>query len=112
VDDAGRGSHRRRRGGRGCFPDAPISWDFRIDEAAADERLRWHCVGGPPPWVDTDILFRPAPVPEGGTRVLFDHVGWKDAEEMVRVVTFGRVQMFPRLKACAESGTPRPFFDF
>jgi uncharacterized protein YndB with AHSA1/START domain len=94
------------------FPDAPMSWDLRIDEAAEGERLRWHCVGGPPPWVDTDILFRLSAAPEGGTRVLFDHVGWQDSEEMVRIVTFGWVQMFLRLKAYAESGTPQPFFDF
>jgi uncharacterized protein YndB with AHSA1/START domain len=94
------------------FPDAPISWDLRVDEAAENERLRWHCVGGPPPWVDTDILFRLGAAPDGGTRLLFDHVGWKDAEEMVRIVTFGWVQMFLRLKGYAESGTPQPFFDF
>ena len=94
------------------FPDAPISWDLRVDEAVENERLRWHCVGGPPPWVDTDILFRLGSAPENGTRVLFDHVGWKDAEEMVRVVTFGWVQMLLRLKAYAETGTRQPFFDF
>jgi uncharacterized protein YndB with AHSA1/START domain len=94
------------------FPDAPVSWDLRVDEAVENEQLRWHCVGGPPPWVDTDIVFRLGQVPEGGTRVLFDHVGWKDAEEMVRIVTFGWVQMFLRLKAFAETGTPHPFFDF
>ena len=94
------------------FPDAPISWDLRVDEAVENERLRWHCVGGPPPWVDTDILFRLDASPADGTRVLFDHVGWKDAEEMVRVVTFGWVQMFLHLKAYAESGKPQPYFDF
>jgi uncharacterized protein YndB with AHSA1/START domain len=94
------------------FPDAPISWDLRVDEAVENERLRWHCVGGPPPWVDTDILFRLAAAPERGTRMLFDHVGWNDAEEMIRVVTFGWVQMFLRLKGYVETGTPQPFFDF
>ena len=94
------------------FPDAPMTWDLRIDEAAENERLRWHCVGGPPQWVDTDMVFRLASAPEGGTRVLFDHVGWKDSEEMVRIVTFGWVQMFVQLKAYAETGDPSPFFDF
>jgi uncharacterized protein YndB with AHSA1/START domain len=94
------------------FPDAPMSWDLRVDEADENERLRWHCVGGPPPWVDTDILFRLVAAPGGGTRVLFDHVGWKDAEEMVRIVTFGWVQMFLRLKDYAEIGKPQPYFDF
>jgi uncharacterized protein YndB with AHSA1/START domain len=94
------------------FPDAPMSWDLRVDEAAENERLRWHCVGGPPPWIGTDVLFRLAEAPDGGTRVLFDHVGWKDAEEMVRLVTFGWVQMLVRLKGYAESGDAQPHFDF
>jgi uncharacterized protein YndB with AHSA1/START domain len=95
------------------FPDAPISWDLRIDEATENELLRWHCVGGPPPWVDTEILFRLGDAPDSeGTRVLFDHVGWNDAEEMVRIVTFGWVRMFVRLKAYAETGKSEPFFDF
>jgi uncharacterized protein YndB with AHSA1/START domain len=94
------------------FPDAPMTWDFHVEEATENELLRWRCVGGPPPWVDTDILFRLAAAPEGGTRVLFDHLGWKDADDMVRVVTFGWVQMFLRLKGYAETGTAQPYFDF
>jgi uncharacterized protein YndB with AHSA1/START domain len=94
------------------FPDAPISWDLRVDEAVENERLRWHCIGGPPPWVNTDIVFRLADAPDGGTRLVFDHVGWKDAEEMVRIVTFGWVQMFLQLKGYVETSKPQPFFDF
>jgi uncharacterized protein YndB with AHSA1/START domain len=94
------------------FPESPSSWDLRVDEAVENERLRWHCTGGPPPWIETDVLFRLAAAPEGGTRVLFDHVGWKDAEEMVRVVTFGWVEMFQRLRAYVASGKPQPYFDF
>src|ERR671915_818215 len=48
------------------FPDAPISWDLRVDEAVENERLRWHCVGGPPPWIGTDVLFRLADASESG----------------------------------------------
>jgi hypothetical protein len=62
--------------------------------------------------VDTDIVFRLTEAPDAGTRVVFDHVGWKDAEEMVRIVTFGWVQMFLQLKGYVETGETRPFFDF
>lgn len=94
------------------FPDAPMAWELRVDEAVENERLHWHCVGGPPPWVDTDVVFRLEGGPDGGTRVVFDHTGWKDAEEMVRVVTFGWIEMLQRLRAYAASGTPQPYFDF
>jgi hypothetical protein len=31
---------------------------------------------------------------------------------MVRIVTFGWVEMFLRLKGYAETGKPQPYFDF
>ena len=93
------------------FPDAPMTWDLRTEEASEGCRLHWRCVGGPPPWVGTDIVFELSPG-EGATLVRFDHTGWQDAEEMVRIVTFGWGQILPRLKQSAETGQPSPFFDF
>jgi uncharacterized protein YndB with AHSA1/START domain len=93
------------------FPDAPVTWDLRVEEAADGRRLHWRCVGGPPPWIGTDLVFDLSAA-DGGTRVRFDHTGWQDAEEMVRIVTFGWGQLLPRLKEYAETGRPAPFFDF
>jgi uncharacterized protein YndB with AHSA1/START domain len=93
------------------FPDAPMTWDLRTEEASQGRRLQWRCVGGPPPWIGTDIVFELSPA-EGSTLVRFDHTGWQDAEDMVRIVTFGWGQILPRLKRYAETGEPSPFFDF
>ena len=93
------------------FPDAPMTWDLRSDEAREDSRLLWHCVGGPPPWIGTDVVFELSRS-GGGTLVRLDHTGWQDADEMVRIVTFGWGQILPRLKKYAETGRPAPFFDF
>jgi hypothetical protein len=44
-----------------------------------------------------------------------DHTGWRDAEEaeeIVRIVTFGWGQILPRLRQYAETGRPAPFFEF
>jgi uncharacterized protein YndB with AHSA1/START domain len=96
-----------------AFPDAPFTWDLRIDEAAPGRRLAWHCVGGPPPWIGTDILFRLDQAPDGrGTRLLFDHVGWAAADEMYRIVTYGWGDVLRHLKTYAESGKPTPFAEF
>jgi uncharacterized protein YndB with AHSA1/START domain len=95
------------------FPDAPITWDLRVDEAEEPQRLRWHCVGGPPQWVDTDIAFALSPASDGdGTTVYFDHVGWRETDQMFRIVTFGWGQVLARLKAFLDSGKPVPYFDF
>jgi uncharacterized protein YndB with AHSA1/START domain len=95
------------------FPDAPMTWDLRVDRARAPEELVWHCVGGPPQWVDTEIRFGLAPAEPGqGTTIRFDHVGWRETDQMFRVVTFGWGQMLARLKGFADTGKPAPYFDF
>lgn len=39
-------------------------------------------------------------------------VGWRDTDQMFRVVTFGWGQMLARLKGFADTGKPMPYFDF
>jgi uncharacterized protein YndB with AHSA1/START domain len=94
------------------FPDAPIPWELRVDEAVPGKLLARHCVGGPPPWIGTDVRFALEPAPEGGTRVVFDHTGFAQVDEMFRRVTMGWSQMLLQLKQYAESGRPAPYFDF
>lgn len=40
--------------------DAAPSWGVSVSSCTyrAAETLRWHCVGGPPPWIDTEVLFQ------------------------------------------------------
>jgi hypothetical protein len=44
--------------------------------------------------------------------VRLDHVGWRETDQMFRVVTFGWGQMLARLKGFLDSGKPMPYFDF
>lgn len=98
------------------FPDMPFTWDMRVTESSPD-RVAWHCVGGPPPWIDTDVTFVLAPGPDGTgtgrrTRILFDHTGFAEAGEMYRIVTFGWGQVLAHLARYLESGKAAPFADF
>lgn len=92
------------------FPDAPMSWDMRVDEAEPGASLSWHCVGGPPEWVGTDVRWTLQDA-DGGTLVLFDHTGFAETGTMVRVVTMGWAQMLLRLQQYLATGEPAPFFD-
>ncbi|HEX6676244.1 MAG TPA: SRPBCC domain-containing protein [Actinomycetes bacterium] len=74
--------------------------------------LARHRVGGPPDWVGTDVRFTLEAGPGGGTRVVFDHAGFAQVNEMFRIVTLGWAQMLQRLERYAASGEPAPFFDF
>jgi len=41
------------------FPDAPMAWELRVDEAVPGKVLAHHCVGGPPQWIGTNVRFAP-----------------------------------------------------
>ncbi|KKD03162.1 SRPBCC family protein [Streptomyces sp. WM6386] len=92
------------------FPGAPMTWEFRIDEAAAGKRLAQTVVAGPPQWIDTEIVYALEAGPEGGTVVRFDHTGFAEIDDMFREVTMGWAGMFTRLKEYVETRTPAPYF--
>jgi hypothetical protein len=91
------------------FPGMPVAWEMRVDVAEPEKLLAWHCVGGPPQWVDTDVRWTLEPAGQG-TRLLFDHTGFAAKDENFRIVTLGWAQMLLRLQSFAQTGTPVPFF--
>jgi uncharacterized protein YndB with AHSA1/START domain len=94
------------------FPDAPIAWELRVDEAVPGKLLVRRCVGGPPQWHGTEVRFALEAAPDGGTLVVFDHNGFAEVDAMFRRVTMGWAQMLLRLKQYVEGGEPVPFFSF
>jgi uncharacterized protein YndB with AHSA1/START domain len=91
------------------FPGMPDSWDMRVDAAEPGKLVAWHCVGGPQPWIGTDVRWTLEAAP-AGTRLVFDHTGFATKEGMFRVVTLGWAQMLLRLRDYAQTGSPTPFF--
>jgi uncharacterized protein YndB with AHSA1/START domain len=47
------------------------------------QEIVWRCVDGPEDWRDTRITFELRPSPDGGTTLLFEHAGWRDANEFM-----------------------------
>jgi uncharacterized protein YndB with AHSA1/START domain len=94
------------------FPDAPMTWDLQIVDSAGPDRLAWHCVGGPPQWIDTDIAFGLGHKPEGGTLVMFDHRGFAEADAMYRIVSYHWAHILGRLASYAATGKPTPYASF
>lgn len=91
------------------FPGVPMPWEMRVEAAEPDKLLSWHCVGGPPSWIGTDVRWSLDPGP-AGTRIVFDHTGFAAKDENFRIVTLGWAQMLLRLQEYAQTGTPGPFF--
>ena len=96
---------------RMSFPDAPVTWDMRIEKAEAPALVGWDCVGGPPGWSSTRVVWALEPA-DGGVVVRLDHAGFPAVDDMFRIVTVGWAQMLLSLKAYLESGVRKPFFSF
>ncbi|MDT9688965.1 SRPBCC domain-containing protein [Streptomyces sp. P9(2023)] len=92
------------------FPGAPMTWDFRVDQAEDGKLLAQTVQGGPPQWLDTKLRYALEEHPEGGTLVRFDHTGFAEIDDMFREVTMGWAGMFMRLKEYVEGGRPVPYF--
>lgn len=95
-----------------AVPDAPMTFDFRVVEHSPSARVAWRCLAGPPEWIDTNVSFEIQDDDDGTTSVLFTHGGWDKTEGSFPFVAYTWAQILPHLKALAESGSPRPFFDF
>jgi uncharacterized protein YndB with AHSA1/START domain len=91
------------------FPGAPMSWDMRVEQAEPGKLLAWHCLGGPPQWVGTDVRWTLQPI-EAGTLVLLDHEGFAEVDAMFRIVTLGWAKVVLRLNDYLATGTPNPIF--
>jgi uncharacterized protein YndB with AHSA1/START domain len=96
---------------RMSFPDAPVTWDMRIDRAEPPARMEWDCVGGPPDWHATRVAWDVAAA-DDGVVVRLDHTGFRTVDDMFRIVTVGWAQMLLSLKAYLETGERKPFFSF
>jgi uncharacterized protein YndB with AHSA1/START domain len=93
------------------FPDAPITFDFEVNEEVAGERVAWRCLAGPPEWIGTTLTYD-IQTNEGETSVLFAHAGWSTTEESFPFIAYSWAQILPRLKKLAETGESDPFFNF
>ncbi len=93
------------------FPDAPMTWDMRVDRSEPSSRVEWACIGGPPGWDGTRVVWD-IEAADDQTVVRLDHTGFPAVDDMFRTVTVGWAQMLVSLKAYVETGVRKPFFDF
>jgi uncharacterized protein YndB with AHSA1/START domain len=96
---------------RMSFPNAPFTWDMQVDRADAPTLVEWDCVGGPPGWDSTRVVWG-VEDNDAGVVVRLDHAGFPAVDDTFRIVTVGWARMLLSLKAFLETGVRRPFFDF
>jgi hypothetical protein len=66
-------------------PGGTIDFGFcrmQVLEAAPGRKVHWRCVGGPPEWIGTDVIFDLA-WKDDQTVVLFKHANWREPVEFM-----------------------------
>jgi uncharacterized protein YndB with AHSA1/START domain len=80
---------------------------MEVLEAAPGERVRWRCVGGPPEWVGTEVVFDLARR-DGQTFVLFKHAGWREPVEFMHHCSTKWAVFLLSLRDLVERGQGNP----
>lgn len=90
-------------------PNAETRFEFRIDVLDRPTRIEWTCVGGPPEWQPTSIVwtFRSE---DGSTKVRFEHRNWASADGELAACTFTWGRILSELDRYVTTGSATPPF--
>lgn len=87
---------------------------MKIDELAANKRVKWTALPDFPNWGDTTVTWDISPAENGQTSLTFRHVNWPasvSADDLGSInYTWGMI--VDRLRQYAETGKPVPYFAF
>ena len=72
--------------------------------------LTWRCVGGPPEWQPTSIVWTLSPADDGGTHVRFEHRDWASADGELAACTFTWGRILSALDEYVRTGSATPPF--
>jgi uncharacterized protein YndB with AHSA1/START domain len=92
------------------FAEAPLPFDLLVKKAD-DTGVIWQTQSFPPHWVGTEIRIELSDNPDApGTRVLFTHAGFKEADAGMASAAYTWGQTLARLKGYTETGESQPYF--
>ncbi len=91
-------------------PNAETQFRFEVTSIDRPHRLVWNCVGGPPEWQPTSIVWTLEPAEGGGTRVRFEHRGWASADGELAACTYTWARILMALDEYARTGSATPPF--
>lgn len=81
---------------------------MKVVESRPNERVKWHCIGGPAEWIGTEVTFQ-LQAKQGQTFVLFTHSNWKEPVEFMHHCSTKWATFLLSLKSWLERGEGRPF---
>ena len=90
--------------------DAETQFRFEATSLQRPRSLTWTCVGGPPEWQPTSIVWTLTPADGGATNVRFEHRGWASADGELAACTFTWGRMLLALDEYVRTGSATPPF--
>ena len=90
-------------------PNAEPQFRFEVSSIDRPRSLTWTCVGGPPEWQPTSIVWTLTPV-DGGTNVRFEHRGWASADGELAACTYTWGRILFALDEYVTTGSSTPPF--
>jgi uncharacterized protein YndB with AHSA1/START domain len=90
-------------------PGAETQFRFEVTSIDRPRSLTWTCVGGPPEWRPTSIVWALTPV-HGGTNVRFEHRGWASADGELAACTYTWGRILFALDEYGRTGSSTPPF--
>ena len=91
-------------------PNAETQFRFEVESIDRPGSLTWKCVGGPPEWQPTSIVWTLSPSDGGGTNVRFEHRGWASADGELAACTFTWGRILFALDEYVRTGSATPPF--
>jgi uncharacterized protein YndB with AHSA1/START domain len=91
-------------------PGAETQFRFEVSSIDRPRSLTWTCVGGPPEWQPTSIVWTLRPAEGGGTDVRFEHRGWASADGELAACTYTWGRILCALDEYVTTGSSTPPF--
>jgi uncharacterized protein YndB with AHSA1/START domain len=92
-------------------PNADTQFRFVVAAIDRPRSLTWRCVGGPPEWQPTSIVWTLIPQDDGAaTKVRFEHRDWASADGELAACTFTWGRILMELDEYVRTGSATPPF--
>jgi uncharacterized protein YndB with AHSA1/START domain len=96
-----------RVGGTIHFRPEGGGFDMKVTALEPARLVKWTCVGGPPEWIGTTVMFD-LQFKDDQTFVLFTHAGWREPVEFMHHCSTKWATFLLSLKNWVERGEGRP----
>ena len=90
-------------------PNGETQFRFEVTAINRPNTLTWKCVGGPPEWQPTSIVWTLTPA-GAGTNVRFEHLDWASADGELAACTYTWGRILHELDEFVRTGSATPPF--